>query len=563
MTEAQSTAGDRRTLSTGLPARRWRGLAGAAMLSLLGACGGGSDDPPPSLRPPSVVTVRVSPSTGSIETGRTLQLSANTLDAVGAGLTGRTITWTSQQPAVATVSATGLVTGVAAGTATITATADGVSGTATIGVLLPVAARCDATQPITVGQTLNGSILSTDCKLADDSYADKYELTLAEATPVRVQMASAALDAYLIIQDATTGFIVAENDDGTGSTDARIEQELPAGRYVIVANTFEANDFGDYQLSVSRASATCLASIPITTPGTFTGILTASDCVLGDSSYTDRYLLTVGSATVLTTTMRSDSVDSYLFIESTAGVSIARNDNGAGATDARAVAALAPGSYIIYANSAGPRDTGPYTLTLDSRIDPCGTSRVVTVGTTVTDTIATSSCRLSDGSYVRRYSLTVSAPTAIRLDLLSTRFDPYLIVQAAGSATTLVEDDDGGDGLDSQILQVFDPGEYVITVTSATSGELGAFTLALSGATQSVVGVAVTPTATTLTPGLTQQLTASVTGTTNSGVAWRSDSPASPRSVRRASCAPSPPAARPSRRRPPPTHRRPRAPTSP
>jgi len=50
-------------------------------------------------------------------------------------LTGRAITWTTSNAAVATVSGTGLVTGVAVGTVTITATSEGQSGTATVTVV--------------------------------------------------------------------------------------------------------------------------------------------------------------------------------------------------------------------------------------------------------------------------------------------------------------------------------------------------------------------------------------------------------------------------------------------
>lgn len=524
MTEARSNPGHTPSRA-GTSPRRWTALGGISLLVLLSACGGGSDDPKPMPRPATVSTVRISPASGSLEIGRTSQLAASTLDAVGSALTGRTITWNSLQPTIATVSASGLVTGVAAGAVTITASADGVTGNATLAVVLPVAARCDATAPIIVGQTVSGTLLDTDCKLADDSFADKYAITLTEATPLRVQMNSSALDAYLIVQDAVTGFIVAENDDGAGDTNSRIEQLFPAGRYVIVANTFEANEIGDYQLSVTSANAACLTSRPITTPSVVNGNLTAAACVLADSSYADRLALTVASSTVLTATMRSDSVDSYLFIESDAGVSIGRNDNGAGGTDARVSATLAPGNYFIYANSAGPRDTGPYALTLASRIDPCGTSRAVTVGETISDTLTGTSCRLADGSFVRRYSLAVAAATAIRLDLISAQFDPYIILQQAGSAPVVADDDDSGVGLNSQILRLFEPGNYVITVTSATSGELGLFQLSLSGAAPGPVAVAVTPATVTLTPGLTRQLSAAITGSTNADVAWKSSAP--------------------------------------
>ena len=71
---------------------------------------------------------------------QTTQATAVLRDALGNVLTGRTITWTSADLTVATVSVTGLVTAVAPGTKNITATSEGVGGSAPITVsLVPVA----------------------------------------------------------------------------------------------------------------------------------------------------------------------------------------------------------------------------------------------------------------------------------------------------------------------------------------------------------------------------------------------------------------------------------------
>ncbi|MGH7693330.1 MAG: Ig-like domain-containing protein, partial [Gemmatimonadaceae bacterium] len=67
-----------------------------------------------------VRSVTIAPTNAIVLTGQTLQLVAN-VDA-NAGV-ARTVTWTSSAPAVATVSATGVVTGVSAGSATIIARA--------------------------------------------------------------------------------------------------------------------------------------------------------------------------------------------------------------------------------------------------------------------------------------------------------------------------------------------------------------------------------------------------------------------------------------------------------
>ena len=79
-----------------------------------------------------VASVVISPATATLLLGASLQLSATVKDSAGNVLSGRTVTWTSSAPAVASVSASGLVSGLAAGTAPITATSGGVSGAAAI-----------------------------------------------------------------------------------------------------------------------------------------------------------------------------------------------------------------------------------------------------------------------------------------------------------------------------------------------------------------------------------------------------------------------------------------------
>jgi trimeric autotransporter adhesin len=89
--------------------------------------------------PVPVASVAITPATRSLYVTQTQQLTSSTLDSIGGTLTGRTTTWSSSAPAVATVSATGLVTAVAPGTATITGTSEGKSSTSVITVsLVPI-----------------------------------------------------------------------------------------------------------------------------------------------------------------------------------------------------------------------------------------------------------------------------------------------------------------------------------------------------------------------------------------------------------------------------------------
>jgi hypothetical protein len=81
-----------------------------------------------------VASVSVAPATLNLTVGQTGQLTSTQRDANGNPLTGRSVTWTTNNAAVATVNSTGLVTARGTGSATITATSEGKSGSAGITV---------------------------------------------------------------------------------------------------------------------------------------------------------------------------------------------------------------------------------------------------------------------------------------------------------------------------------------------------------------------------------------------------------------------------------------------
>jgi Tol biopolymer transport system component len=81
-----------------------------------------------------VATMTISPLSATIAAGSSLSLSATTKDGEGLVLKGRPVSWSTDLPAVATVTAGGVVTGNAAGTARITATSEGIVAVATISV---------------------------------------------------------------------------------------------------------------------------------------------------------------------------------------------------------------------------------------------------------------------------------------------------------------------------------------------------------------------------------------------------------------------------------------------
>ena len=87
-----------------------------------------------------VGSVTLSPSSATLQLGTTSQFSAIVRDPGGAILTGRPVTWSTNNAAVVTVDATGLARAVGVGTATLTGVSEGRAGTSSVTVQnVPVA----------------------------------------------------------------------------------------------------------------------------------------------------------------------------------------------------------------------------------------------------------------------------------------------------------------------------------------------------------------------------------------------------------------------------------------
>ncbi len=115
-------------------------------LLLAVGCSTGSTSPTPPSPPappsatPHVAAIDVSPALDTLTAvGETRQFSAVPRDSSGAAMTGQTVAWSSTDPGVATVTASGMASAVGDGTTTISATASGVTGQATVVVAIPAA----------------------------------------------------------------------------------------------------------------------------------------------------------------------------------------------------------------------------------------------------------------------------------------------------------------------------------------------------------------------------------------------------------------------------------------
>jgi Bacterial Ig-like domain (group 2) len=116
--------------------RTLAGVAAPIALLVILACGGGDK----AAGPGGVSVVEISSPGASLQVGATVALTVRYFDAAHTQLSGKSVTFSSSNMAVATVSSVGVVTGVTAGSVTITAAVEGTGGTISLTVVpVPVA----------------------------------------------------------------------------------------------------------------------------------------------------------------------------------------------------------------------------------------------------------------------------------------------------------------------------------------------------------------------------------------------------------------------------------------
>jgi uncharacterized protein YjdB len=87
-----------------------------------------------TLNPPAVASISITGNQGPLLVGEQRQFNLELKDAAGNVLSGRTVSWTSSAPSVASAPSRAVTKGVAGGTATFTATSEGKSASITVQV---------------------------------------------------------------------------------------------------------------------------------------------------------------------------------------------------------------------------------------------------------------------------------------------------------------------------------------------------------------------------------------------------------------------------------------------
>ena len=90
-----------------------------------------------------VATVTITPNPADVIVEFDIQLTASLRDRNGYEINGRTISWSSDDPSIAFVDASGVITGMSVGSTLVTATVEGLTGSTTVIVTAPIVTGID------------------------------------------------------------------------------------------------------------------------------------------------------------------------------------------------------------------------------------------------------------------------------------------------------------------------------------------------------------------------------------------------------------------------------------
>jgi len=346
-------------------------LPPVGLLVLQLSCGGADTSGPggsvaTTIAPNSATTLTAAPGTQVAELPSVL-----VSDGSGAPMTGVPVTFTvttgggSVTGGSATTNSAGIAT---VGSWTLGAAPEGNTLSATTGALTAVKFTACGTAIHTLGSTVDSQLSLTDCQLSDGSFVDFYTVTVPTAGTYVFSQTSGIFDTYLGLFTSSAVVIGINDDFGAVGTDSRVKVIVPAGTYIVGANSFDANTIGAYSLA-SAASATPVTNcedvfvlVGITSPQA----LETTDCAT-NGFYSDDYVIFLTTGQSITVSMTSSVVDSYLEIRRDGSTAVlASNDNiDATTKDARfAYTVPASGFYIILAASKVVGATGGYTFAI-------------------------------------------------------------------------------------------------------------------------------------------------------------------------------------------------------
>jgi serine protease Do len=220
------------------------------------------------------------------------------------------------------------------------------------------------------------------------------------------------------------------------------------------------------------------------------GQLSRSDAQLRDSSVYQAWRFEGVAGQIVQIDLISTDFDAFAILTDAGGTKLADNDDGGGGTNARIIFTLpASGTYRVLANSLVRGRYGRYTLRVHnigmaSSAGVTGGMLPNTVGQilrgqTMSGQLSATDPKLSDGSVFQAWTFIGRAGESIQVDVMSSDFDAYAIIQD-GNGVKLAADDDGGGGTNARIVFTLPySGAYRFIANTYRQGSYGSFSMSV------------------------------------------------------------------------------------
>jgi hypothetical protein len=302
----------------------------------------------------------------------------------------------------------------------------------------------------------------------------QYTFSATAGDVVLITLTSQEFDAYLFLYDAG-GVVVAQDDDGAGDRNSRVTYIIPAtGEYIIGVDSFGNvvginPGSGVFTLNLQLEDTGIVSPTPAPTETvTVTlevpddGTLDLGETVNGRFSSDAQevsYSLAGNAGEIVTISLNSTDIDTYLILRDAEGNTIAENDDSAGTLNSRVGPfQLTEGTeYVVVATSysyfyLGETVSGTFELSAET------TTPVSIEFATLTEG------QLSvDGDTTATYAIEGTAGDVVTIDLNTPSYALY--AQIIGPNGSVNQSTGGGNGMLGPIVLPED-GMYVVIVTS-------------------------------------------------------------------------------------------------
>lgn len=332
-----------------------------------------------------------------------------------------------------------------------------------------------------------GQLQANDEQLNSGEYADIYTFRGQAGQHAIIDVRSQQFDTYLMVISPSGEQV--DNDDHEGDR-TRSLVSLPLtenGSYQVYVTSYKPGEVGSYTLSIDANGAPTGA-----TSLNESGTLQSGDETLGSGEYIDSYTFEGLPGERVDIELTSSDFDTYLILVTPSYEQI-ENDDADGSTSRSFIQAdlTEAGMYRVVVTSYAPGEQGAYRLTMNPAGAAAGNapasggsppvasrdSMELTLGQTTRGGLSPNDALLVEGEYHDIYVFDANAGEDIEVDLQSSQFDTYLVVESPSGQT--FENDDFNGSIAQSIVRLTarETGRYRVMVTSYAAQETGNYEL--------------------------------------------------------------------------------------